>query len=638
LNDNIILYDKNDELISFVEKISSGYEQNFISYDNGGKIIYSKLENEKEYKQNNRKGKDAIPYINDDKKFHMNKNEFITFENLTNKFKITSHLTVYKNKGRIGHIELIKFYDERYLNNISNESNINIYLNKIDKKYGKPMLLTKIGYLNNLINTDENIYVNRYLNSINSDILILFGLSKENLSKQIFENRVLFFSITFFALFIVLIILSFQLKKYLTKPLDVLKEQIKKIQSADYSHTKVIHSNDELELISKNINFLANSVESREIKIKEKRKDQVILLSLFDLGESVLFKWKNDEEWSVDYVSKNVTSLFGYGVDDFIHKKIKYAQCIYKDDLALVTQEVTDASKDDKNYFKHTNYRIITKDNTIKWVMDYTVILRDEEKNITHYLGYVTDITNDIEKDKILFEQSKLASMGEMIGNIAHQWRQPLSVISTGATGLRIEKECGMLTDKDFYEICDSIDKNAQYLSKTIDDFRDFVKGDRKKSIYSLKDNYEHFMSLINSSMKNNNITVIDDIDENIQINGYPDDIIQCFMNIFNNAKDALKEIEIDEKVIFITAKEDKDKLTIEIYDNAGGIDEKILPNIFEPYFTTKHKSQGTGLGLNMTYKLIVEGMDGIIKATNKEFQYKNKKYKGALFTIILLQ
>ncbi len=227
-----------------------------------------------------------------------------------------------------------------------------------------------------------------------------------------------------------------------------------------------------------------------------------------------------------------------------------------------------------------------------------------------------------------------MASMGEMIGNIAHQWRQPLSIISTGSTGMKVQKEFGTLTDEQFTETCDIINDNAQYLSKTIDDFRNFIKGDRIKDIFSLKKCIDGFLHLVNGSIKNHNINIILDLQEDIKIDGYENELMQCLINIYNNAKDALIENKIEDKFIFITTTTNEDKAIIKIKDNAGGITDEIIDKIFDPYFTTKHKSQGTGLGLHMTYNLIVDGMGGTIEATNQTYTYKNKEYTFAVFNI----
>jgi len=239
-------------------------------------------------------------------------------------------------------------------------------------------------------------------------------------------------------------------------------------------------------------------------------------------------------------------------------------------------------------------------------------------------------------QDKILDNQSKMVSMGEMIGNIAHQWRQPLSVISTGVTGMQVQKEYGLLTDEQFNKTCEMINENAQYLSKTIDDFKNFIRGDRIKQMFNLKDTIDTFIHLVEGTIKNKNIKIIIDTQETLKINGYENELIQCFINIFNNAKDALDEKKIETKLIKISTFLKNDKVIIKIQDNGLGIDPKIMDKIFEPYYTTKHMSQGTGLGLHMTYKLIVDGMHGTIIASNHNFKYENISYEGALFTITL--
>jgi signal transduction histidine kinase len=270
---------------------------------------------------------------------------------------------------------------------------------------------------------------------------------------------------------------------------------------------------------------------------------------------------------------------------------------------------------------------------------EMTEVINTNIKKTKIYLDKKIDeqLMESQKKDKILFQQSKMVAMGEMIGNIAHQWRQPLSVISTGATGMQMQKEYGLLTDEQFNKVCNDINTNAQYLSKTIDDFRNFIKGNRKKSIFSLKQEMETFLQLVESSIKAYHIDIILDIDNDIKVDGYRNELTQCLINIFNNAKDALKENNKDQaKIVFISTSQNNRDVIIKIKDNAGGIPNDILHKIFEPYFTTKHQSQGTGLGLHMTFNLIVDGMKGIIEVHNCEYIYKKEKYIGAEFTITI--
>ena len=263
-----------------------------------------------------------------------------------------------------------------------------------------------------------------------------------------------------------------------------------------------------------------------------------------------------------------------------------------------------------------------------------------EKKNELNKLNSSLEekVKDEVEKNKIfqekLFKADKLASMGEMISNIAHQWRQPLSIISTVATGIKIQKEFGTLKDEELVQNMDLINKNAQYLSETINDFRNFIKGNRKIKNYDLSTTINNFIHIIESTIKTDNINIILNLEKDIKIDGYPNELIQCLINIFNNSKDAFKEIKQENPLIFISTSLQNDNLTIRIKDNAGGIPQNIISKIYDPYFTTKHKSQGTGLGLHMTYKLIDEGMHGKIEAQNVEFEYENKIYKGAEFII----
>ena len=180
------------------------------------------------------------------------------------------------------------------------------------------------------------------------------------------------------------------------------------------------------------------------------------------------------------------------------------------------------------------------------------------------------------------------------------------------------------------------INEQTQFLSKTINDFRDFIKGDRIKKVFNLKDNIDSSLHFIEGAVKNNKINIVLDLKENIKIDGYENELMQCFINIFNNAKDALKEKVLKNRLIFISTHTNETKAIVAIKDNAGGIPKDIIDKVFEPYFTTKHKSQGTGLGLHMTYDLIVNGMGGTVEANNVEFKYDDKEYVGAEFVISL--
>jgi signal transduction histidine kinase len=209
-----------------------------------------------------------------------------------------------------------------------------------------------------------------------------------------------------------------------------------------------------------------------------------------------------------------------------------------------------------------------------------------------------------------------------------------LSVISTASSSIQVKKEFDMLTDKFIEENCEIINNNVNYLSQTIDDFKNFIKKDKKRIHFKLVENMENFLTLIKGTVNNNHITVELDIDPSIEVEAFPNELIQCYMNIFNNSKDEFKIKNMKLRLFSIKAYKENKKTVIELLDNAGGIPEEILPKIYDPYFSTKFESKGTGIGLHMTYNIIVQGLRGDITAQNKEFEYKGKTCKGALFTI----
>ena len=245
------------------------------------------------------------------------------------------------------------------------------------------------------------------------------------------------------------------------------------------------------------------------------------------------------------------------------------------------------------------------------------------------------EIQKNEEKNRILIQQSRMASMGEMLENIAHQWRQPLSTISVAASGMEVKKEFSNLSDEEFFEGINHIKKSTLYLSNTIDDFRSFFSKKKSNSKINIKSVVEKALDLMGNTFVQNRIQVIKNI-EDIEFLSLENELIQVFMNIFVNAKDALRPIVGNEKYIFIDIYKKDNYLIINIKDSAGGIKENIIDKVFEPYFTTKHQSQGTGIGLFMCREIINKHMNGQIEISNATFDFNNKSYKGALVKIIL--
>ena len=227
-----------------------------------------------------------------------------------------------------------------------------------------------------------------------------------------------------------------------------------------------------------------------------------------------------------------------------------------------------------------------------------------------------------LHQQQMMLNQSKIASMGEMIGNIAHQWRQPLSVISTASTGLLVEKKFHPIGDKKLEYTLTTINEQAQYLSNTIDTFSDYIKSNKKVKKVVLQDCIQIAINIIHASFKNNFIKLETNLNttSKIEIDLIAGELSEVIINILNNAKDIIIQNKIKNPYVRINIKKHKKMVSICIEDNGGGIPENIISKIFEPYFTTKHQSQGTGLGLHMSYKIIKESFNGQLYVKNGLF------------------
>ena len=247
------------------------------------------------------------------------------------------------------------------------------------------------------------------------------------------------------------------------------------------------------------------------------------------------------------------------------------------------------------------------------------------------------EVNENRKKDKKLIDQSRSAALGEMIGNIAHQWRQPLSAITSTSTGMIVQSELGLVEIKDMEKAFHNITDYTKFLTQTIEDFREFFKKDKEIKTFEINEYLHKTINIIQASYKDNNIEIIDNYSSiKAYSNGYPNEITQVFLNILNNARDILIEKNVDNKKVLIEYDFNDDLYCISFTDNAGGVPEHIMPKIFDPYFTTKHKSQGTGIGLYMCKQIVEKHSEGMISVENKEFELNGQKYKGACFKVCL--
>jgi signal transduction histidine kinase len=223
-----------------------------------------------------------------------------------------------------------------------------------------------------------------------------------------------------------------------------------------------------------------------------------------------------------------------------------------------------------------------------------------------------------------------MVALGEMIQNISHQWRQPLSVISVLASGLKLKKEFNILEDKEFFENLEGILSNTNYLSNTIEDFRNYFNESIEKKSFNLKDTVHQCISMFKDDLNAKNIILIENLID-IELFTYENELKHVLINLLKNAKEFTKQ-----GLIIVEMREEKEEIIIDIQDSAGGIPKEIIEKIFEPYFSTKHNSSGIGLGLYSAYEIITKKFKGNILVENRVFDYNFESYKGACFSIIL--
>jgi PAS domain S-box-containing protein len=227
------------------------------------------------------------------------------------------------------------------------------------------------------------------------------------------------------------------------------------------------------------------------------------------------------------------------------------------------------------------------------------------------------EVAKNRQKDFLLIRQSRQAAMGEMIGNIAHQWRQPLTTIALLIQDLSENYSYGEFNQEYLDKTVDHAMEVIQFMSSTIDDFRNFFKPDKLKESFLIGEAIRKTLSFTGPGLRDKNINIRLDIDDSLYITGYPNEYAQVLFSIINNAKDALLEKEVVNPSIIITVSKQQGKSVVTIADNAGGIPEEVIDKIFDPYFTTKELGKGTGVGLYMAKTIIEKHMDGKLGARN---------------------
>jgi PAS domain S-box-containing protein len=361
--------------------------------------------------------------------------------------------------------------------------------------------------------------------------------------------------------------------------------------------------------------------------------------------------WSQDERGKLQFVNRAFCSAIGISEQRFLavqHYEELYpaeiaAACMASDEECLAS-DVPHVSYESIPFVDGKTHelmiiktRITDKKGAVRGLvglsLDMTEKLEAERqleainKNLEKRVNEALELSR--QREKMLFQQQKLASMGEMISNIAHQWRQPLNTLGLLLTDLSFK----MMRHPEIAEACkfDNFTERAseiiQYLSETIDDFRFFYREDGDSNRFCIMEVAHSLEHLVKHSLLSGHITFMTEF-EKAELSGYKNNLKQALINIYTNANNAITKHNIAHGKIWSKGFIEGAYYVIQIEDNGGGIDQAIMDKIFEPYFTTRHKSQGTGLGLYMTRQIVESKFHGTISVNNG--------VEGACFTIKL--
>lgn len=391
------------------------------------------------------------------------------------------------------------------------------------------------------------------------------------------------------------------------------------------------------ELLNKAKTSYSNAVEESKLLIIK-----IIIYLFVILLFSIIIGWliSNSIITSMNIVQRGLNEFFEYlnykkdkAQRILIHSNDEFSQMAHSINQNFENVELNIKKNDDlvKNATKvlqsiksgNLGMRLTSNTNN-KALNELKIMMNNMIDNLEYKIQ--NEINKRLEQEQILIQQSKLASMGEMIGNIAHQWRQPLSQISAIHMNMLATYEFNEFTQEYLDEKIDEADILTSYMSQTISDFQNFFNPEEEKQLFSVKDACEKAYFIVKSALKYHDIELTFNILNDKKVIGYQNEYSQVVLNILSNAKDILLERKIINPKIEIEIKGGEDYNILKIEDNAGGVDESILDKIFEPYFTTHHKTQGSGIGLYMSKNIIEREMDGFINVKNTK--------KGACFTI----
>ena len=383
---------------------------------------------------------------------------------------------------------------------------------------------------------------------------------------------------------------------------------------------------------SKIIGVIATGIDiTKESELKNQLKEEEQKYSLIFNNANIGIKLIDLDGRFLD-VNQRACDIVGYQKEELLG--MLFHDITYSKDLSSELDYIEQLVKGNISFYE-IQKRFIHKDGSMVWVNLFTTLIRDESTKPKYFVSVIQDITTlkDTtkklhEKEEMMIAQSRQAAMGDMISMIAHQWRQPISIISMEANNLQADLELNNEIDRETLKnLTDTVSTQTQHLSKTIDDFRNFFKPNREAQKASLSEIIDNVQSLIQKSLENNNIFLEIDMSKDYQIVTYKNELVQVLVNLILNAKDSIEERGSSGGKINMKVTKDMDNIYLEICDNGIGIEKELFDKLGEPYVSSKGKN-GTGLGLYMSNVIVKKHLQGNLTWKNIE--------GGACFNISL--
>ena len=496
--------------------------------------------------------------------------------------------------------------------NASDNENIDIRVNNISggnhhKEDGHIHRTKPILYNGNKIGEVHLCVTNKYLN------------------KRVSEDTSQAIILTIIQIIVIILTLMIIITRLIIRPIESLVKSTNLIAEGDYTYTKLKLSDDEIGALGDSIYRMRNKIELRENELKdsaeqlEKTKEQ--LEYAINGAQDGLWDW--DLVTNEVYFSVRWKEMLGYKDDELTNSFETWETHMHPDDIEKAKHDVAFSQEVPGRFYENT-HRLKHKDGSWVWILTRGQTIFNEEGKAVRMLGFHTDITKQkeleneiLEQEEMIISQSRQAAMGEMIGMIAHQWRQPITVIAMGANNMLVDIELEEGDEDNFKKEANSILQQTEYLSKTIDDFRNFFRPNKEKDIATIEDVMSEAKKIIGTSLEYTSVVLTIKNGNNKQVETYSRELLQVFINLLKNAKEALLEHrEKDRKIDVLITNDEKNVITT-VCDNGGGISKENMEKIFEPYFSTKNEKTGTGLGLYMSKTIVEKHLKGTMTVEN---------------------